>query len=267
MRFGYVVRGIIYLLPGLLALQMAFGPGGKSISQSDSITLIGRQPFGRILLVVLAIGLAGYALWGLIRCFLDPLHKGRTPGGILKRMGFLWSAIAYVGLLMVTLGILSGRLSHAGHDQWPQQLMAKPLGEWLLGIIGVCWIAGAGVGQIVAGWKGSFRDDFDPAHVGQDTRRWAVPLGRFGIITRGVLFAGIGMFLIASALHANPGHKDSLSDEWLALARQPLGRGLVTIASLGLIAFGVFSMMCSRWMRIHISPGAPQLHSSHSQPA
>ena len=31
-------------------------------------------PSGRILLMLMVVGLVGYSLWGLIRAFFDPLH-------------------------------------------------------------------------------------------------------------------------------------------------------------------------------------------------
>src|SRR5512143_101328 len=75
-RFGFVVRGLIYFIIGVLALELALGAGGATATPTSAIALIGRQPDGKLLLAIVALGLAGYALWGFVRAILDPLGKG-----------------------------------------------------------------------------------------------------------------------------------------------------------------------------------------------
>lgn len=256
-RFGFVIRGIIYFVPGVLALQLALGTHGAEMTQTGAIEMIGNQPLGRALLVAVAVGLAGYALWGVIRVVFDPLHKGHSPRGVAKRFGFATSAFAYASLLAATLRYLTGALPHiAKSDDWTAGLLARPFGAWLLGIIGLCWIAGAGIGEIVRGWRGSFEDDLDLGRVGSTERRWAMRLGRFGTVARGAVFTIIGILLVSAALHANPSHA-GMDSALLALARQPFGRVLLATAGLGLVAFGVFSGLCARWMRMRVAGAAP----------
>jgi hypothetical protein len=257
-RFGLIVRGVIYVVPGVLALQLAVGTHGAAMTQTGAIEIIGHQPFGRVLLVAVAIGLAGYALWGVIRVVFDPLRKGRSPRGLAKRVGYATSALAYASLLFATLRYLGGALQHiAKPTDWTAGLVAKPFGAWLLGIIGLCWIAGAGISEIVRGWRGSFEEDLDLGRMGPTERRWAMGLGRFGIVARGAVFAIVGMLLVGAALHSNPRHTDGMDGALLTLARQPFGRALLAAAGLGLVAFGAFSAMCARWMRMHIKGPAP----------
>src|SRR5207249_2176560 len=123
-RLGYVVRGIIYLVPGLLALRLALGRHGAAVTQTDTIAMIGHQPFGRALLIAVAVGLAGYALWGVLRAVLDTLRKGHSLAGVAKRLGFVTSALAYSGLLVVTLRYLAGSPPH----------VAKP-SDWATGLL------------------------------------------------------------------------------------------------------------------------------------
>ena len=156
-RFGYIVRGVIYTIPGLLALKMALGAHGGTVTQTGAIQMIGRQPLGRVLLVLVAIGLAGYALWGIFRAVFDPLHKGRSATGLAKRFGFTMSALAYAGLLAATIRLLTRH--HAATQDWSISLLAEPYGHWLVGVIGVLWVAGSGIGEIVRGWRGSFEKD------------------------------------------------------------------------------------------------------------
>jgi hypothetical protein len=250
MRFGHVVRGVIYVVLGTLALRLAFGTYDAEMTQTGAIELIGQQRFGVVLLVVVAIGLASYALWGVIRAVFDPLHKGHSPKGIAKRVGFAASGLAYAGLLVVTLGFIVGPLPKiARSDDWAAGLLAKPFGAWLVGFIGVCWIAIAGI-EIARGWRKKFMRDLDFDRRRPAERRWAGRLGRVGIVTRGIVFMIVGISLVATAFHANPQHASGMDGALLGLLRQPFGRTLLGAAGLGLITFGVFSAMCASWMRI-----------------
>ena len=56
-------RGLIYAIIGILAIKLAFGAGGKTTDQQGAMQTVAHQPFGTVLLVLLAIGLGGYALW------------------------------------------------------------------------------------------------------------------------------------------------------------------------------------------------------------
>ena len=110
-RFGFLTRGLIYVVIGLLALQLAIGAGGATASPTSAIALIGRQPFGKVLLAVIAVGLAGYSLWGFVRAIFDPLGRGTDTKGLIDRAGFLFSGISYAALLIPTVLALLGKPS------------------------------------------------------------------------------------------------------------------------------------------------------------
>src|SRR4030081_3367335 len=77
-RLGFLVRGLLYIIIGLLALQLAVGAGGATATPTSAIALIGRQALGKLLLVIIVAGLAGYSLWGFVRAILDPLGRGTS---------------------------------------------------------------------------------------------------------------------------------------------------------------------------------------------
>ena len=250
MRFGQIVRGIIYVVLGALALRLALGTRGEEMSETGAIETIGQQPLGGTLLLGVAVGLAGHALWGVIRAVLDPLRKGDSPLGIAQRLGFAASAVAYAGLLFFTIGFIVGSLPQAARSiDWTAKLLAMPFGAWLVGMVGMCWIAVAGI-QIVRGWRGQFVCDLDLDRRSAAERRWAVSLGRVGTVTRGGVFTIMGIFVVASAFQANPHHATGMDGALLELLRRPFGRPLLALAGLGFIVFGVYSAMCARWMQI-----------------
>src|SRR5512137_725413 len=71
LRLGYVARGFVYGMIGLLALKAATGGRGQFTDQQGAIAAIARTQWGDVLLYVILAGLIGYGLLGLIRAFLD----------------------------------------------------------------------------------------------------------------------------------------------------------------------------------------------------
>lgn len=272
MRLGYIVRGIIYFLPGVLALRLALGAqgGGAAITPGGALEVIAQQPLGRFLLIPIAVGLAGYSLWGLVRAGLDPLDRGNSAKGIVTRLGYLLSAIAYAGLFAATFSFIAGSMSHVSTDRdWTADLLAQPAGRWMVGVIGLCWIAGAGITQIVIGWRGSFEKDLRHERMSPGERWWATHLGRVGVTSRGVVFTIVGMLIVAAALYLDPQRSSGMDGALLELSKQPYGRLLLSVVALGLMVFGLFSVMCARWMRLPSkeSPPREQAHRPLSRSA
>ncbi len=103
MQVGLIVRGLIYFIIGFLAFQFAMGIGGQTANPTSAIEYVGNLPFGKPLLLVIAVGLVGYALWGFVRAIADPLHRGKDTKGLIARAGFLVSGISYALLVIPTI--------------------------------------------------------------------------------------------------------------------------------------------------------------------
>jgi hypothetical protein len=203
-----------------------------------------------VLLLVVLAGLIGYSIWGFTRALLDPLGRGDSPRGLGRRFGYAMSAFTYVSFVTLTIHLLMGSPSHADQSrEWAAMLLAKPLGRWILGITGLCWIAGAGFLEIVLGWTGGFVKDLRWERMSRREHEWAVRLGRIGIVARGLIFTVIGFLLVTAALHGNPHRAGGMGKALEEIARQPYGRTLLAAAAAGLIVFGLFSILCARWMR------------------
>lgn len=251
-RTGYVVRGLLYIVIGALATMTALGRGGGTTDKGGAILTIAQQPFGKFLLIALLAGLVGYSLWGFIRAFLDPLHRGTDPKGLAQRGGYLVSGIAYGSLVIPTLAFLMG--TGGGQDQGSgtQELSARllhaPFGPWIVGIVGLVGIAG-GLGQMWQGIKGDFKKDFKQGEMSPDEMNRAVWVGRIGMVARGIVFALVGFFMLQSALHVDPSQAKGIDGALQTLAQQPLGPWLLGAVALGLVAFGLYSIMCARWIR------------------
>jgi len=252
-RFGYVARGVLYATVGLLALEVALGLGGATTDKEGAIAAIGAQPAGKILLLIIAVGLAGYALWGFIRALLDPLDRGTDPKGLAQRAGYLVSGFTYGALVLPTLGLLLGTRSGGGGGNQVQdstaRLLAAPFGPWLVGLMGLIAMIG-GLGQFYQAYSAKFKQEFKTHEMNQTELTWATRIGRFGYAARGVVFVLGGLFLVEAARTADPQHAKGLDGTLQTLAQQPHGPWLLGIVALGLVAFGIYSILGARWIQV-----------------
>jgi hypothetical protein len=252
-RAGYAAYGVVYGAVGVLALQAAFGGGGKTTSQEGAFRSILFAPLGRILLGLIAIGLLGYALWRLFQAIFDPDAEGPDASGIATRLGHGLDGAFHL-ILAITAGQLVLGLGGGGGspDDWTARLLAQPLGRWVAVIIGAV-IVGAGLCQFYAAYKASFKEELKLHEMSCREKTWATRSGRLGYAARGVVFGVIGIFLMQAALQTDPDKARGLGGALQALVSQPFGPYLLGTVALGLVAYGTFMLVVARYRRIEPS--------------
>ncbi len=252
-RLGYAVKGIIYITIGLIAFRGVLGKSnGTPADQFGAITTFARLPYAKVLLWVILIGLISYSLWGLIRAFLDPFHKGDDTKGLLARGGYLLSAITYASFVLPTYHLITGAGRAVASNQTAQfvtRLMAMHSGRYIVGAVGIGVIAG-GLYQIYMGINLNFDQQFKPYALTSEQLRIARQVGRFGTIARGIVFALVGYFLVLAAYYDRPGQPQGFDGAFRFLARQPYGLWLLGIIAAGLIAFGIYALISAAWFRL-----------------
>lgn len=247
-RAGFVARGLIYGIIGVLAVKLAVGAGGKTTNQQGALETIARQPFGKVLLILVAIGLGGYALWRLIHALLG--HGPEDSDSTFDRVAALGSGIVYAGLCAVAVEILFGAGGSSGSAQKTTAgVFGWPAGTWLVGIAGAVLI-GIGLYQGYRGLSKDFLEDSKTEQMSARVRRWIEWIGTFGHLARMVVFGLVGVFLIKAALDFNPGNAVGLDGALAKLAQQAYGPILLGLVAAGLVAFGLYSLSDARYRRI-----------------
>ena len=244
-RLGYGVRGVIYLIMGLLAFQVALGKGGTLASPQGAIAAIGKQPAGAIFLWVILLGIISYSLWGLVRALWNPLNKG-----LFARIGFFASALGYAFLAYTTYGYIKGASQSAGGSQTKllATVMAVPAGRWAIALLGIIVVA-VGLYMIYQGFKSGFEKQFQTYDLTSKEAKLAIDVGRFGTAARGVVFALVGGLIFLAAYHANPSQPVGMDAALATLLKQPYGIWLLGIVAVGLMAFGFYSLLGALWFR------------------
>ena len=249
-RAGLAARGVIYAVIGILAIKVALGAGGKTTNQQGALETIARQPFGKVLLVVTAVGLAGYAIWRLVRAALG--HGAEISDDTKERIDGLVSGISYGALFFTALAILfgsGGGGSGGGADKATGGVLGWPGGRVLVVIAGLV-IIGVGVQQAYKGLKRKFLDETKTEQMSEGVERAYTAFGIFGHLARTVVFALIGYFLIRAAIDYNPDEAVALDGSLAALAKASYGPFLLGIVAAGLIGFAGYSIVDARYRRV-----------------
>jgi hypothetical protein len=250
-RAGFVARGVIYAIIGVLALKLAIGDGGKTTNQQGALRTIAHQPFGQLLMILVAIGLGGYALWRLTRAALG--HGPESSDSGVDRIAALGSGIVYAGLCVLAVELLTGSSGGSGASSSPHKAAAGvlgwPGGVWLVGGAGVVMI-GVAVFQGYRGLSRDFLDDSKTEQMSFAMRRAIERIGVVGHLARMVVFGLIGVFLVKAAVDYSPKKAVGVDGALAKLAQQGYGHVLLGIVAAGLIAFALYSLSDARYRRV-----------------
>jgi hypothetical protein len=211
-RLGYATIGVVYLMIGILATQAALGTGGAIADTRDVLVTIARQPFGRVLLGLTALGLSGYVLWRLIQAGFDPEHQGIDARGLLTRLGFAVSGVAYAALAVLAARMAlgaGGAGGHAAEQEWTALVLAQPFGPWLVGITGGI-IIGVGLAHVYRAYTAQFMQEYNTGEMSARQQRWAQWLGQGGLAARGVTFGIMGGFCLYAGVSAGANPANTL---------------------------------------------------------
>ncbi len=247
-RPGYASKGLVYAIIGFLAAAAGLGIGGKTADKNQAFKFILHQPFGHFILFILALGLAGYAVWRVISGIRDTEHRGSDAKGFAVRMGGMlrglfygWIAIEVLRLAMTKSAGGSGGDAQTRH--WTARLMDKPFGHWMVILLGL-GVFGYGIYQIYRAWKGKLGKQ---VHIpsGMMTN-----VSRFGLASRGVVFLIIGGSFVFAGKQGDPGEARGTSGALRELASQPFGHVLLTLMGLGLVSYGIYAFLQAKYRRI-----------------
>jgi hypothetical protein len=247
-RAGLVARGVVYAIVGVLALKLALGDGGKATDQEGALQTIAHQSFGELLLVLVAIGLGGYALWRLIRAAVG--HGAEQRDSTFERISSLDSGIAYGILCITAIEILTSSAGGSGSTkQTTSGVLGWTGGTVLVGVAGAILIGVAGY-QAYKGLSRKFLEDAKTGEMSPGVEKAYTWLGVFGHVARAVIFALIGYGLVKAAIDYDPKQAVGLDGALRELAHASYGPALLGFVAAGLIGFGAYSIVDSRYRKV-----------------
>lgn len=252
-RFGYIAIGLVYATIGVLAALAGLGQGGGTTDSHGALGWIVQAPFGRGILVALAVGVVGYAMWRFVQAIRDTESKGTDLKGIYIRLVYAFIGIVYAGLALSAIRLAQGQGERgAGGDaaaqDWTAWLLSQPFGQVLVVAVGLGVLV-AGLVQLYIAFADTFLDSMHLSDLGEAQQRLIAWAGRIGYSARGIAFGIIGVLLTVAALHQRPEEARGLGGALAMLAEQPFGPWLLAAVGSGFVAYGAFKVVQARYHR------------------
>jgi hypothetical protein len=250
-RLGYVSKAVIYGIVGLFAILSIANRGGAVTDTSGALRLVLTQPFGRTLLIVLAIGLCGYAAWRVLDAIADPDGDGSGAAGMITRVGNAIRGCVYGALGVEAIRLVRGLSGSNGDEaeRWSARLFEFPFGDVLIGIAGGT-MAVYGVSQVVQGIRGTHDKKVDWSAIPSGIRPAVQKISRFGVATRGSLIATFGVFFVRAALTHDANQAAGSRESMLRLGGLIEGRWFLALIAIGVLAYAVDQAVHARCRRI-----------------
>lgn len=246
-RLGFAARGVVYLMMGWIALQLARGTGGRPADSGGAFHSLLDMPFGRVLVAIIAAGLACYTLWRLYAAVFNPERDGAG-----SRLHHAWVAGIHVVLtaaaarVAVTNG--AGGQGAANQDtvEWTARAMSLPIGRWIVMGVGI-GLACYGLYQMYRGVTADLDDMLDLSELVRGRRQLLRRISRFGIAARGIVFVLIGVFVARAGWEYDPSAAKGFAASLDALRGAPYGPWLLGVVAVGIASYGVYSFVRARY--------------------
>lgn len=237
-RIGFAARGIMYVLIGYLALR-----SGRSEDGAEALASLSGVS-GGVLLAVMALGFLAYGIWRLSEALIDTEGHGSDATGVAIRAGGAASGIIHVILAFVAANLALGGQGGGGDGtrESAATALSLPGGPVLVGLAGLALVA-TGLWQMLKAVRADFLLQLDGRAAG---RPWVMWLGRAGYAARGLVFLIMGWFLVQAGFAADAAEAGGMGD-----ALESLPRGIYFAVALGLLVFGLFSLVEARYRRIN----------------
>jgi hypothetical protein len=248
-RAGFVARGIVYTLIGVLAVQIALGSGGGQADRQGALDQVAAQPFGNVMLWALVVGFGCMAIWRGARALMTNGPQRKAGSRLLDGGRAVFYASICWGTAVFAAGSGGGSSGNAKSQDWTASALKLPGGRVLVGLVG-CALIGIGVVLGARAAMRRFLRQLDTAAMSHRTREVVTGLGVGGGVARGIVFAGVGVFALVAAVRFDPHQAKGMDATLRSFAHTPAGPWLLVAIAAGLILFGGFSFASARWRRL-----------------
>jgi len=248
-RLGFVAKGLVYALIGILAFQVAMGDTERT-DQKGALQAIAEKPGGGFVLWLMVVGFFAYALWRFSEAAFGRRDETDEKKRTVKRIGSAANGLVYLFFGVLTFRtVTSSSTSGSSSADVTAKVLGWPGGQALVVLAGLVVIAIA-VALTYRGLRTDFEKHLDTSRMSRTTFAAVRRLGQVGYVARGVVFFLIGCLVVKAAIDHQPGKAQGFDVALRSLAGAPFGQFLLVLAALGLVCFGAYCLAEARYRRL-----------------
>ena len=246
-RAGLVAYGVVHLMIAWLAIQLALGDQSGKASSQGAMNQLAQEPFGEVLLLLIALGMFLLVVWRLIEAAVG--HEDEEGGKkIRKQLTSLGKAAIYgsLGISALTVALGSGS-SGGGSDSMTSKLMELPAGRWIVAAVGLAIIA-YGANMARRAWTEKFREHLTAEGKSGEAGKAYIWFGKAGYMAKGIAFGIVGGLFCYAAWTHNAKKSGGLDVALHKVLEQPFGQFLLIAMGLGIACYGLFCFARARYL-------------------
>jgi hypothetical protein len=237
---GLVARGALYLALAVLALELALGNRGKSADPRGAMHDLAHHGWGVVVLVILTLGFAGFALLHAYRAIRNP------DGKLGRRLNDAFWAVVNGFLCVLAASFLFSPSKSAGDtDQTDKTFTAKLMdgtaGRVLVGVVGLAILA-YGIFLLWRALSNDRQDERAVLEVAPQETPAVRTLARIGNLARAAILGFIGVLVLVAAIEHDASKTEGIDGALKRLLDNTWGQVAVVAIALGFAAFGVYSI-------------------------
>jgi hypothetical protein len=243
-RAGLVAYGVVHLLVGWLALQLAFGDKSENASNKGAMQELARQPYGEVLVWAIVVGMFLLVVWRVLEVFAG--HREKDGADLWKaRAVSAGKAVIYAAVAITALNVVVGSKSSKGGSTWTQTVMDWPAGQWIIAAVGLGVVA-YGANHVFRGFTEKYAKHLDMEGKSGHAGKAYLLFGKIGYIGKGVAIVIVGALITYGGLTHDAKKSGSLDQALQKLLSYPFGQVLLIAVAAGIICYGLFCFARAR---------------------
>ncbi|MCW2850310.1 MAG: hypothetical protein JWR90_4284 [Marmoricola sp.] len=244
-RAGLVAYGVVHVLIGWLAVQLALGESSGKASAQGALQELASKPFGQTMVWLVAVGMFLLVVWRLLEAAVGfREHDGSER--LRKRATSVLKACIYGAIGVSAVKVAGGSGSSSGGSRgMTARAMDLPAGQWIVVAVGLAIVGYAGT-LVWRGWTEKFAEHLDTeGKVGWDGAAYLL-LGKVGYIAKGIALAIVGGLFCYAGLSHEPNKSGGLDAALRKVLEQPFGPYLLIAIGVGIACYGLFCFARAR---------------------
>ena len=256
-RLGYAANGLLYVIFGVAAALAAVNIGGRVRGTRGALNLLVAQPFGRLAVAIVAVGLCGFIIRRLVQIFVPPTDGVRPKPvmRVLRRIGCALSGLMHIGIALTALQLTLGMTlrypdGRPPKPDWVTLLLTSTLLNGWVTLLGGLIVLSVAIYEFYIAMNRRFTIDLQLERMSYGMKRATFACGMAGHGGRGLAFLIIGMFLVYAGYYVEEVEATSIGDLLRSLEVQPFGMWILIAIAVGLIAYGLFLLLAAWYLRL-----------------